>query len=110
MSWEKVCSIKDVLVNGGTCAKINDQHIAIFNYNDGQEWYAIDNVCPHENKSVLSRGIIGDEKGEPKVVCPLHKNAFSLKTGQHLGGNEEYNLKTYDVKVEDDHVFILMEN
>ncbi|MGW2199510.1 nitrite reductase (NAD(P)H) small subunit, partial [Streptosporangium sp. NPDC001682] len=30
---------------------------------------------------VLSRGIMGTRAGEPVVVSPMHKQAFSLATG-----------------------------
>jgi nitrite reductase (NADH) small subunit len=107
--WIQACLINDVLPNAGGCVKIEGRHIAVFNYNDGREWYAVDNICPHKKKSVLSKGIVGDEKGEPKVACPLHKNTFSLKTGKHLGGNEDFQLRTYPVKAQDGVVFLMLE-
>lgn len=107
--WVKACLTKDVLPNAGGCVKIQGKHIAVFNYDNGREWYATDNICPHKKKSVLSRGIVGDEKGEPKVACPLHKNTFSLKTGKHLGGNEDLQLRTYPVKVQDGVLFLILE-
>lgn len=106
--WIKACSTKEILSNAGGCVKIQGRHIAVFNYDDGRQWFAVDNICPHKKKSVLSRGIVGDEKGEPKVACPLHKNTFSLKTGKHLG-NEDLQLRTYPVKVHDGMLFLMLE-
>jgi hypothetical protein len=48
---------------------------------------------------VLSRGILGDVQGEPKVACPLHKKTFSLKSGECLTG-ESYSIDTYPVKID----------
>jgi len=97
--WIKVCKIQDILENGGSCVKVGEEQIAIFNY-DQNQWYAVQNMCPHKKQFVLSRGLIGEDEGEPKVACPLHKNTFSLKTGKHLGGNCDYNLKIYPIRVE----------
>jgi nitrite reductase (NADH) small subunit len=103
--WINVASITDFPRDSGACVKLGDEQIAIFNFGK-DEWYAVANQCPHQQQMVLSRGIIGDAKGEPKVSCPLHKNSFSLCTGEHLGGNAEWKLKTYPVKVEDGEVWL----
>ena len=109
MSWIKVASTEDFQTNSGVCVLVNDEQIAIFNSDDGCEWYAVQNMCPHKKAMVLSRGIIGDQCGEPKVACPLHKHAFSLKTGEHLGGDESYQLKTYPVRIEGESILIKTE-
>ncbi len=57
---------------------------------------------------VLSRGIIGDQSGTPKVACPLHKKTFSLETGECMSG-DEYQIQTFDVKVEDEQVYLLLD-
>jgi nitrite reductase (NADH) small subunit len=49
--------------------------------------------------------MIGTQGGEPKVACPFHKKTFSLRTGECLNG-DECAIKTYEVKVEGDKVFI----
>ena len=56
-------------------------------------------MCPHRKAFVLSRGMIGDAAGTPKVACPLHKKTFSLQTGESLH-DEDYNIRTFPVKVE----------
>lgn len=98
-AWVNVCTTDDVLENGGSCVKVGEEQVAIFNFDRGQ-WYAVQNMCPHKKQFVLSRGLIGEDKGEPKVACPLHKNTFSLKTGNHLGGHCAYDLKVYPVRVD----------
>jgi nitrite reductase (NADH) small subunit len=57
---------------------------------------------------VLSRGMIGStgEDCTPKVACPFHKKTFSLLSGECLSGEEEYQIKTYPVKVVDGKVYI----
>lgn len=105
-SWVKACRMKDIPANAGGCVIIKGQHIAIFNYADGKEWYALPNVCPHKQQSVLSRGLIGDDDEEPKVACPLHKNTFSLKTGKNLSGNSKYDLEPIEIRIEGDDIFL----
>ena len=60
------------------------KQIAVFHFARRNEWYACQNLCPHKMQMILSRGMIGSEKGEPKVACPFHKKTFSLKTGKNL--------------------------
>lgn len=106
--WVKVCKKGDILRNGGSCVKVGELQIAIFNFENQNEWYAVQNTCPHKKQNVLSRGLTGEDQGEPKIACPLHKNAFSLKTGKHLGGNQEWTLRTYPVKIENDEIYLNM--
>lgn len=103
--WFKACKTEDVPNDGGVCVKYEQEQIALYYFARKNEWYATQNQCPHKMQMILSRGLLGDSCGEPKVVCPFHKQAFSLKTGGNLNG-EDYCLKTYPVKVEDGFVFI----
>lgn len=103
--WIKAGRIEDFVENAGSCIKHGDEQIAVFNYNK-ETWYAVQNLCPHKEQMVMSRGLIGDKEGEHKVACPLHKNNFSLKTGKHLGGDESWCLKTYSVKAEEGSVYV----
>jgi nitrite reductase (NADH) small subunit len=88
----------------GTAVKVGDEQIAVFHA--GRQWYAVQNRCPHNGQMVLSRGLLGDSDREAKVTCPLHKNSFALADGRHLGGNAEWCLKTYAVKVEAGVVYV----
>ena len=98
--WSSVCDVLDVPSNGGACVKIGDKQIAIFHFSDQQSWYAVDNLCPHSQQMVLSRGLLGETGGLPKITCPLHKQSFCLTDGHHLGGQAEFKLQTYPIKVD----------
>lgn len=103
--WFLACHIESVPANGGVCVKYNDEQIALFHFARRNEWYATQNECPHRKQMALSRGMIGSQNDEPKVACPFHKKTFSLITGECLS-DDECSIKTYQVKVEDDKVFI----
>ena len=103
--WFKAATIKDFPTDGGACVKYKDKQIAVFNFARENKWYACQNVCPHKMEMVLSRGMIGDHKGVPKVACPLHKKTFSLEDGENLNGDIAP-IAVYPVKVENDTVFI----
>lgn len=103
--WVMACSVTQIPENGGSCVLINNEQIAIFNFTRRGEWFATQNLCPHKQQMVLSRGMIGSSGDEPKVACPFHKKTFSLQTGACLNG-DDYEIKTYPVKIEDGMVFV----
>ncbi|MBI1312221.1 nitrite reductase small subunit NirD [bacterium] len=103
--WIEVGHVDDFPMDGGATVKYGQVQIAVFNFSSRGEWYASQNMCPHKKAFVLSRGIIGDEQGAPKIACPLHKKTFSLQTGESLQ-NEDYCIRTFPVKVEGGSVFL----
>jgi len=103
--WFKAASVNDFPKDGGACVKYKDKQIAVFNFARLDKWYACQNVCPHKMEMVLSRGMIGDDKGTPKVACPLHKKTFSLEDGTNLNGDMDA-IATYPVKIEEENVYI----
>jgi nitrite reductase (NADH) small subunit len=107
IEWVLACYTDDVPNNGGACIKHGNEQIAVFNFSRRGQWFATQNLCPHKQQMVLSRGMIGStgETCEPKVACPFHKKTFSLLTGECLTG-DNYQIKTYPVKVLDGKVYV----
>ncbi len=103
--WYKAAKVIDFPKNGGACIKYQEKQIAIFNFERKNKWYACQNICPHKMEMVLSRGMLGDQNGIPKVACPMHKKTFSLENGENLNGNLEP-IATYPVKIEEGNVYI----
>ncbi|GAA4272604.1 nitrite reductase small subunit NirD [Aquimarina gracilis] len=103
--WYQAAKVSDFPKNGGACIKYKEKQIAIFNFERKNKWYACQNVCPHKMEMVLSRGMIGDQNGIPKVACPMHKKTFSLENGENLNGDLNP-IATYPVKIEKDIVYI----
>ncbi|MFD1292258.1 nitrite reductase small subunit NirD [Lutibacter holmesii] len=103
--WFKAAEVDKFAKNGGACVKYKDLQIAVFNFERRNKWYACQNLSPEKKENVLSRGMIGDASGIPKVACPLHKKTFSLETGENLNGDLAP-IATYPVKIEDNFVYI----
>jgi len=78
---------------------------------------AVGNIDPFGRAAVMSRGIVGDRRGEPTVASPLHKQVFALIDGRCLDvpggaarrpgdGHAVHALPVYDVRVVDGFVEI----
>jgi NAD(P)H-dependent nitrite reductase small subunit len=106
-TWTRVGSTRDFPMEGGAAIRYGYMQLAIFHFASRGEWYATQNMCPHKREFVLSRGILGDQRGEPKVACPMHKKTFSLETGECLTG-EPFSILTFPVKVDGDDVLVLL--
>ena len=81
--WIAVCKLTDIVPDTGVCALVNGRQIAVFRLADDSV-HAIDNLDPFSKANVLSRGIVGDLKGELVVASPVYKQHFNLVTGQCL--------------------------
>jgi nitrite reductase (NADH) small subunit len=93
-----VCRLEDIVPNTGVCALAGGRQIAVFRLDDDR-LYAIDNHDPFSRANVLSRGIVGDLKGELVVASPVYKQHFSLVTGQCLE-DPAVRLAVYPVRFE----------
>ncbi len=107
-TWIDICAVTDLQADSGVCALVEGKQIAIFYMPKDNAIYAIDNYDPFGKVHVLSRGLIGDIKGEPMVSSPLYKQHFSLKTGQCFE-DETVKNSTYAIRIENDRVKISTE-
>jgi NAD(P)H-dependent nitrite reductase small subunit len=101
--WVNVCSEDDLQPDSGICALVEDKQVAIFYLARDKEVYATNNYDPFGKANVLSRGLIGDIKGEPMVSSPLYKQHFSLKTGVCFD-DDSIVIETYGVRIEKNQV------
>jgi nitrite reductase (NADH) small subunit len=95
--WVSVCPVEAIVPSTGVAALVDGQQIAIFRVGDDQV-YAISNFDPFSKAFVLSRGIVGDRKGELKVASPIYKQSFSLLSGQCLD-DASVRLRTWPARV-----------
>jgi nitrite reductase (NADH) small subunit len=104
LHWNPVCRLDDIVPDTGVCALLDERHVAIFRVRD-DELYAIDNVDPNAQASVLSRGLVGNLGERIVVASPLYKHHFDLRSGECLEV-PEHSVGTYAVRVEDDTVLV----
>ena len=98
MEWITVCCASELAEQLGVGALVSGRQVAVFKV-DG-EIYAIDNFDPFSQANVMSRGIVGDLKGELVVASPIYKQHFSLVSGKCLE-EQDVALGTHSVRVQD---------
>jgi nitrite reductase (NADH) small subunit len=103
--WTPVCALDDIVPDTGVCALIAGRQIAIVRVGEGEQLYAIDNFDPFSNAFVISRGIVGDKNGVPKIASPIFKQSFNLLTGQCLD-DATVTIPVYAVRLRDGQIEI----
>jgi nitrite reductase (NADH) small subunit len=78
--FEAVCSLDAIVPETGVAVLVDGFPVAVFRTHD-DEVYAVGNVDPASDASVLSRGIVGSRGDVPVVASPMYKQAFDLRTG-----------------------------
>ena len=94
----RVCRFDEILDGAGVCALVGGDQVAVFRL--GQDVFAVGNHDPFSGANVLSRGIVGDLKGELVVASPVYKQHFSLRTGRCLE-DAEARIPVYQARVQD---------
>jgi nitrite reductase (NADH) large subunit len=103
--WVCFGEASSIPAEGGATVKYGCHQIAVFNFTKTGKWYACQNLCPHKREMVLSRGLLGDIDGIPKIVCPMHKKSFSLDSGEGLS-DPTYSIQTFPIEIRDDRIYI----
>jgi len=103
--WTNICDVEDLSPNSGVCALVIEEQVAIFHETIGDNLYAVSNYDPVGRANVLSRGILGSNKGRPVIASPLYKQHFDLLTGECLE-QPEHCLNVFEVRIHNDSVQI----
>ena len=98
-----ICELAEILSGAGVCALVEGRQIAVFRV--GNEVFALSNRDPASDANVLSRGIVGDLKGELVVASPIYKHHYALMTGQCQEDPELY-VDVFPANVVDGHVMV----
>ncbi|MDB5885069.1 MAG: nitrite reductase small subunit [Polaromonas sp.] len=106
-NWTAVCAANEILPDTGVCALIEGVHVAIFHVGQVQQFFAIDNVDPKSQASVLSRGLVGNLGDRLVVASPLYKNHFDLRNGECLEA-PEHSVRAHTVRVTQGHVHVAL--
>ncbi|HUJ28174.1 MAG TPA: nitrite reductase small subunit NirD [Myxococcales bacterium] len=101
--WEDACGLDEIAPQTGVCALVAGRQVAIVRHGDAV--YALGNFDPFGKAFVLSRGIVGDRGGVPKIASPLYKQSFDLRTGACLD-DPGVSVPSYEVRVERGRVLV----
>ena len=99
MSWIRLVETRRVPQGRGLRVEMGEHRIALFRI--GSDVYAIGDRCSHAEAS-LAEGDVFDKE----VECPRHGSAFDLETGEPQALPATQPVPVYDVKVEDDVVYL----
>lgn len=104
-TWVPVCSLAALTPERGVAALVGSHQVALFLLGSG-ELFAVDHKDPFTGANVIARGIVGTRGDEPTVASPLHKQVFSLRTGQALDYPGTF-LHTWAIRVHEARVEVL---
>ena len=81
--------------------EINDHYIAVFNVD--QKYYAIEDVCTHDNGPLAEGELTGTT-----IECPRHGAQFDITTGKVLRFPAVVPVPRYDVRVLEGEIQVLI--
>lgn len=97
--WIKACNLEQVKESQLFGFTINDTKILLANLKG--KIHATDLICTHANAD-LSTGFLSEEG----VRCPLHLSVFNLENGEPQNLPAETPLKVYNVKIDNNEVYV----
>lgn len=95
----RVAGVDEVSPGEIRAFEVNFTPVLICNV-DGQ-FYAVEEECTHQNVSMESGRLMGNE-----IICQCHGARFSVVDGSVLGPPAVVPLETFKTKVEDNSIYI----
>ena len=97
--WVKACNKNEV--GNGDLFSFDHKEKKILLANLDGKLFATDRICTHEEAD-LSTGMLSEEG----IRCPLHLSVFNLQTGEPQNPPAENALKTYNIKINENEVYV----
>ena len=95
----KAARIGEISPGQKKLVQIGDQRILLVNVEDN--YYAVDEECPHAYAMLSMGQLYGDE-----IVCPVHGSAFNVRNGAVLSPPASESLTSYAVWIQGDDILI----
>lgn len=95
--WFPVCQLRDLEDSWGEAALINGQQVALFRVGE-HDVFAVSQADPATHSHVMARGVVGSRGETYTIASPLHKEVYSLATGECFG-RPDLALDTFPVRV-----------
>lgn len=109
MEYFKVAQISDL--KDGMKIKINLKDKDILLTKIENEYFAIDNICPHMGGSLVEGQLVGNQ-----IICPRHGSIYDVRNGKVIERGslffikvKTHDLQSYPVKIEGTDILIGME-
>ena len=103
MEWADVAGVADLTSGKPVRVAVNGDAAMLLKADDA--FFAIGNQCTHQGAG-LDRGVVRIAGSVRTVTCPAHGSTFNLETGKVMRPPATKPVPVYDVKVEDDRVFV----
>ena len=100
MSKVKVAKVGDV--TEGELKKVDVAGNPVVLFNVEGKFYATSNICTHEHCELDENHMINGDV----IECTCHGSQFNIKTGENVLPPAADPLKTYEVSVENDEIFV----
>ncbi len=100
--FKKVASVSEIPTRNMKAFEIRHNRFVVCNTGDGI--FAVADECTHDSAPISAGELRGDE-----VVCPRHGARFDVKNGSVKGPPAVVPIDTYDVKVEGENIFVLLD-
>jgi len=97
--WIKACSLEQI--KEGQLFGFQNDEKKILLANQKGKIFATDLICTHAEAD-LSTGFLSEEG----VRCPLHLSVFNLQDGKPQNLPAENPLKTYNVKIDQNEIYV----
>jgi nitrite reductase/ring-hydroxylating ferredoxin subunit len=95
----RVCAQAEVALDSAKAYEVGDRRLAVFNV--GGKFYVTDDECTHAAASLAEGMLEGDV-----IECSLHFGAFDVKTGEVKAPPCSIALRTYQVLLQGDDVYV----
>jgi nitrite reductase/ring-hydroxylating ferredoxin subunit len=95
----RVCAQSDIAPETVKAFDVGDKRLAVFNIEG--KFYVTDDECTHASASLADGMLEGDI-----IECSLHFGAFDVKTGAVKAPPCSFALRTYQVLLRGDDVFV----
>lgn len=97
--WHDVAAVEDLPDDDVMQVTVGQAVLAL--YRVGDEFYATDDCCTHQEAS-LSDGYLQDDT----IECPRHQGVFHIPTGRAMQPPVTENLRVYPVRVEGERLLV----